>query len=99
MHTAPSMATNGQLLICASFFAIADYPFDLTGPVQVDQNPPAGMTEVGGINGSSSTMLVAKLDNPPNPTQERAFTTTPRAYFYGSAVTLAILVAGKQQFT
>lgn len=98
MHTAPSMATNGQLLICASFFAIADYPFDQTGPVQVQQNAPSGMSVVTGINGSSSTMLVTKLDNPPNPTQERIFTTEPRAYFYGSAAALAILVAGTQQF-
>jgi hypothetical protein len=43
-------------------------------------------------------MCAAVLADPPNPTQERKFTTTPRAYFTGTAVTLAILVAGQQQF-
>jgi len=35
---------------------------------------------------------------PPNPTQERVFRTEPRAYFAGDAVSVAIVVAGTQQF-
>ena len=100
MHVAPSMATNGQLLLCTSFMSLTDNPFDGTwGTVQVTQSPPPGMTEVEGINGGSATMLTAKLIDPPNPTVERVFSTNPRAYFYGDAVTLSILVAGSQQFT
>ena len=98
MHTAPSMAANGQLLICASFFGLADNIFDGFGVVQVDQTPPPGMTELLNLNGANSSMCVAALADPPNPTQERRFTTEPRAYFAGTAVALAILVAGTQQF-
>lgn len=98
MHTAPSMAANGQLLICASFFGLADNIFDGLGVVQVDQTPPPGMAELLNLNGAQSSMCVAALADPPNPTQERRFTTEPRAYFAGTAVALAILVAGQQQF-
>lgn len=98
MHTAPSMAAGGQLLICASFFGLADNILDGFGVVQVNQTPPAGMTELLNLNGSNSSMCVASLYDPPNPTAERKFTTQPRAYFAGTAVALAILVAGQQQF-
>ena len=98
MHVAPSMATNGQLLICASFFGLADNILDGFGVVQVEQTVPAGMTELLNLDGANSSMCVATLEDPPNPTQERKFTTQPRAYFAGSAVTLAILIAGQQQF-
>lgn len=98
MHVAPSMATGGQLLVCASFFGLADNIFDGLGVVQVHQTPPAGMTETVNLDGANSSLCAAVLTNPPNPTQERKFTTEPRAYFAGSAVTLAILVAGQQQF-
>jgi len=99
MHTAPSMSTNGQLLICASFFGLADNIFDGFGVVQVEQTVPTGMNEMLNLNGANSSMCVAVLEEPPNPTQERKFTTQPRAYFAGSAVALAILVAGQQQFS
>ena len=98
MHTAPSMAANGQLLICASFFGLADNLLDGFGVVQVDQTPPPGMAELLNLDGAQSSMCVAALTDPPNPTQERRFTTEPRAYFAGTAVALAILVAGQQQF-
>ena len=98
MHVAPSMATNGQLLICASFFGLADNIFDGFGVVRVVQSPPAGMTALLNLDGAQSTMCVATLADPPNPTQERKFTTVPRAYFAGTAVALAITVAGQQQF-
>lgn len=98
MHVAPSMATAGQMLICASFFGLADNIFDGFGVVQVDQTPPPGMGELLNLNGANASMCVASLNDPPNPTEERKFTTQPRAYFSGSAVTLAILVAGTQEF-
>ena len=98
MHTAPSMAANGQLLICASFFGLADNILDGFGVVRVKQTPPAGMAELLNLDGAASSMCVATLAAPPNPTQERKFTTQPRAYFAGTAVALAILVAGQQQF-
>lgn len=98
MHIAPSMATDGQVLICASFFGLTDNILDGFGVVQVQQTPPVGMTSQAHLYGASSSMAVAALNNPPNPTQERTFTTTPRAYFLGDAVTLAILVAGRQEF-
>lgn len=98
MHVAPSMAAGGQLLICASFFGLADNILDGFGVVRVAHTPPAGMTEQLNLNGANSCMCVATLADPPNPTQERKFTTDPRAYFAGSAVALAILVAGQQQF-
>lgn len=98
MHVAPSMSTTGQLLICASFFGLADNILDGLGVVQVVQTPPTGMTELLNLDGAQSSMCVATLTDPPNPTQERKFTTQPRAYFAGTAVTLAILVAGQQQF-
>jgi len=98
MHVAPSMATNGQLLICASFFGLADNIFDGFGVVQVDQTPPAGMTQTVNLNGASASMCAAAMTDPPNPTQDRTFTTQPRAYFSGTAVTLSILVGGTQQF-
>ena len=98
MHVAPSLAPNGQLLISASFFGLTDNIFDGFGIVYVDQSVPVGMTELLNLDGANSSMCVAILDDPPNPTQERTFTTQPRAYFSGSAVTLAIRVAGQQVF-
>lgn len=98
MHVAPSMTSNGQLLICASFFGLADNILDGFGVVPVVQTPPAGMSEVLNLDGANSSMCVAVQNTPPSPTGERKFTTQPRAYFAGSAVTLAILVAGQQVF-
>ena len=59
---------------------------------------PEGMSELLNLNGTNSNMCVASLSGPPNPTQERVFTTEPRAYFAGDAVSVAIVVAGTQQF-
>ena len=98
LHVAPSMAVDGQLLICASFFGLADNIWDGFGVVQVKDSAPDGMTELLNLNGTNSNMCVATLADPPNPTQERVFTTEPRAYFAGDAVSVAIVVAGTQQF-
>jgi len=98
MHVAPSMAVDGQLLICASFFGLADNIFDGFGVVQVKDSPPEGMSELLNLNGTNSNLCVASLSGPPNPTQERVFRTEPRAYFAGDAVSVAIVVAGTQQF-
>jgi len=66
--------------------------------VQVKDSPPDGMTELLNLNGTNSNMCVASLVDPPNPTQERRFTTVPRAFYAGDAVSVAIVVAGTQQF-
>jgi hypothetical protein len=98
LHIAPSVARNGQLLLCASFFARTDNPLDLTlGPAAVAQTPPDGMTEIAERNGTSVSLAVASLNSPPNPTWERLFATAPRAYFASWSISVSIVIPGAQQ--
>lgn len=98
LHVAPSVTRNGQLLLCASFFARTDNPLDLTlGPAAVAQTPPEGMTEIAERNGTSVSMAVATLATPPNPTRDRTFLTVPRAYFASWAISVSIVIPGSQQ--
>ncbi len=98
-HVAPSMVANGQLLICASFFGLAaNILAGQFGVVQVRQTVPPGFTELLNLDGANSSMCVGVSDTPTNPTGEQSFSVTPRPFYAGSAVTLAILVAGQEQF-
>jgi hypothetical protein len=98
MHVSPSIGSNGQLLVCASFYGRTDNPLDLIlGPEPGTQTSPPGMTTSVDKNGVSSSMNVAWLQSPPNPTQARMFTSVPRAYFSDHSINVSILVPGKQQ--
>jgi hypothetical protein len=106
LHVAPSIGSNGQMLVCTSFFGRTDNPLDLIlGPAPCIQTSPPGMTTSVDKNGISSSMNVAWLKSPPNPTQARMFTATPlnqlqagkRVYYSDHAISVSILVPGKQQ--
>ena len=100
MHTAPSIGSNGQLLLCASFYGRTDNPLDgFLGPEPGTQTSPPGMTTSVDKNGVSSSMNVAYLFSPPNPTQARMFTSVPRAYFSDHSISVSILVPGLQPIT
>ena len=98
MHVCPSMSSNGQMLLCATFFGRTDNPLDnLLGPANVVMTVPAGMVKTTDTSGISSTLSAAYLTRPPNPTAARTFTSTPRAFFSNQSINLSILVPGKQQ--
>jgi hypothetical protein len=106
LHVAPSIGSNGQMLVCASFFGRTDNPLDLIlGPAPATQTSPPGMTTSVDKNGVSSSMNVASLASPPSPTQARQFTATPlnplqagtRVYFSDHAISVSILIPGLQQ--
>jgi hypothetical protein len=98
MHVAPSLSSNGQLLICASFFGRTDNPLDLIlGPAPGTQTAPPGMNLQVDSFGKSASLCVATLSNPPNPTGPRQFTSVPRAFFSNFAISVSILVPGAQQ--
>jgi hypothetical protein len=98
-HVCPPITSNGQMLLCSTFFALTDNPLDLVlGPSPVTVSIPAGMTKAGEKYGKSSTLSVAYLNKPPNPTGSRKFVSTPRAYYSDNSINVSILVPGKQQF-
>lgn len=68
-HVAPSIEANGQLLICVSYFAKP--PFPLVG--DITQTPPEDMTELLDAAKSASSMAIAYMADPPNPTGDRGF--------------------------
>jgi len=84
----PSISRAGQLLLGVSFFAHT--------PIQspIRQAPPAGMTELVDLPGSGSTVEVAYLASPPNPTLERHFQPTQIPLFTGHSITASILIPG-----
>jgi hypothetical protein len=95
LHITPSLSRPGQLLICASFYGRTDNPLDqLIGPEPGTQASPAGMTTLVDRNGTSASMNVAYLANPPNPTGERVFTPSPRAFFSNHAISVSLLIPG-----
>ncbi|QFP96233.1 hypothetical protein SEA_WEST99_39 [Mycobacterium phage West99] len=67
-HVAPSIDARGQLLVCVSYFAKPVLAPDIT------QTPPEDMSELVDIAKSASSMAIAYLESPPQPTGERAFT-------------------------
>lgn len=67
-HVAPSIEANGQLLVCVSYFAKPPLTPDIT------QTPPEDMTEMVDIAKSASSMSIAYMEQPPNPTGTRGFT-------------------------
>lgn len=98
MHVAPSISSNGQLLVCASFFGRTDNPLDLIlGPAPGTQTVPAGMNKQVDAFGKSASLAVATLSSPPNPTGPRTFTSNPRAFFSNVAISVSILIPGSQQ--
>ena len=91
-QVAPSITRNGQLLVCVSFFAHAT----LQSPIA--QAPPSGMTEIGDFAGTGTTVAVATLASPPNPTKDRKFTPNKVPLFNGHSISATILVPGVQNY-
>lgn len=95
MHVSPSIGREGQLLICASFFGRADDFFDWTlGPVPGHQTAPAGMVMLHDESGTSASLAVASMTNPPAPTGDRTFASVPRALFNNYAISASLLIDG-----
>lgn len=89
-HNAPSIDRPGQLLICASYF---DH-----SPTQapIHQTPPTGMTEIVDVAGQISTLALAILPAPPQPTFIRKFVPSQWPVFRGHSIAASILVPGEQ---
>ena len=95
MHVAPTLECKGQLLICVSFYGRTDSPVDgVLGPAPGVQSAPTGMTQLADISGTSASMNIAYLANPPFPTGLRTFTSTPRAFFSSYAIAASIVIPG-----
>lgn len=89
---APSIQRSGQLLFGVSFFAHTLFQ------TPIHQTPPSGMTEIIDTAGDMSTLAVAAIANPPNPTLDRHFVPNKIPFFTGHSITASILVPGLQQF-
>lgn len=89
-HVAPSIDKPGQLLICASYF---DH-----SPTQapLHQASPDGMTEIADVAGQISTIAVATLATPPQPTFIRRFEPTQWPVFRGHSIAVSILIPGEE---
>jgi hypothetical protein len=87
-HVAPSLQLGGQLLLAVSYF---DH-----NPLQapLHQSPPVGMTEVVDVAGSISTIALASLPSPPNPTFDRKFIPSQIPNFRGHSIAASILIPG-----
>lgn len=91
-HISPSIERAGQLLLCFSFFAHTPLQSPIT------QTPPNGMTEIADLPGSGTTLAIAYLNNPPNPTLERQFHPSQIPLFSGHSISATILIPGAQIF-
>jgi hypothetical protein len=86
---APSISLGGQRLIAVSYFVNEPWQSPVT------QTPPSGMTTIADIPASGSTMHIATLASPPNPTLDRKFTPSQIPVFTGHSITAAILIPGQ----
>ncbi|MBV9921906.1 MAG: hypothetical protein JOY78_13780, partial [Pseudonocardia sp.] len=87
---APSIQRAGQLLLAVSYFTIASWQ------APIHQTVPPGMTSLIDQSETVSTMAIASLANPPNPTADRQFTPSAVPQFSGHSITASILVPGNQ---
>ena len=92
LHVAPSITRPGQLLICGSYFA-----HTLLQPGGMTQQAPAGMVQTCDVGARSSSLAVATLTDPPNPTRERAFVPSAKPVFAGHSIAVTLLIPGAQE--
>ena len=88
---APSITRSGQLLIALSYFS-------QLGQDPINQSPPEGMTEIIDLANQYSSLSIAVLFDPPNPTLDRRFTPAVIPNFPGHSIAASILVPGEQVF-
>lgn len=87
-HVAPSISRSGQLLLAVSYFEHEWWQGVIT------HTPPTGMTELVDNGGTSSSLSVAVLTGPPNPTGARAFALSKDPQYFGHAVAATVLLPG-----
>lgn len=89
-HVAPSIARDGQMLLAVSFFQHNLFQAPIT------QTPPTGMTELVDLPATGTSVSVAVMTSPPNPTGDRTFTPSKIPTFSGHSICASILVPGKK---
>ena len=91
-HVAPSVNKSGQMLIAASYI-------NHNALLLLTQTVPPGMTSLVQVSpeGTSGSLCIAYLNNPPSPTLERKFTTSYNPLFNGHTIAASIVVPGSQQ--
>lgn len=90
-QAAPSVSRSGQMLLAMSYFG-----HDLFQSPVVQAAPP-GMTKLVDVSAGGSTLGLAVLNNPPNPTGDRLFAPNKIPVFGGYGLTASIVVPGARQ--
>ena len=90
-QAAPSLSRSGQMLLAVSYFGHEGFQYPVT------QTAPAGMTKIADVTASGSTMALAYMTSPPNPTLDRVFTPNKIPIFGGYALSASILIPGARQ--